>query len=119
MSDTLTLSEVTAHIAAHATEGDLDRVLDVVRKRRKALATMAAAAVTVGATVEVVNITPADYKGKRGKVKAITGNSASITFDAASTKDLRFARSRKINVPDGVTEWTQTGFPLTCLRVIA
>jgi hypothetical protein len=42
--------------------------------------------------------------GKRGTVTAITGNAASITFDAESTKELRWAGSRRINVPDGVTE---------------
>jgi hypothetical protein len=80
---------------------------------------MAAAAVTVGATVEVVNISPAAYKGKRGTVEAISGNAASITFDAESTKELRWTGSRRINVPDDATEWTpNAGFPLTCLRVV-
>ncbi|WP_127357505.1 hypothetical protein [Actinacidiphila soli] len=67
----------------------------------------------------MVNISPAAYKGKRGTVTAITGASASITFDAESTKELRWAGSRRINVPDGVTQWTpNAGFPLTCLRVV-
>lgn len=115
MSATLTLSEVTAH----ATEADIDRIIDVLKERRKTLASMAAAAVTVGATVEVVNLRPADYKGKRGTVVTITGNTASVKFNAESTEELRWSRSQKINVPDGVTEWTANGFPLTCLRVIA
>lgn len=119
MSETLALSAITAHIAAHASESDLDRIVAVVVERRKALATMAAAAVTVGAKVEIVNLRPADYKGKRGTVASIEGKHATITFDEQSTKSLRWSRSAKINVPEGVTQWTPTSlFPLTCLRLV-
>ncbi|QKV90371.1 hypothetical protein HUT19_41185 [Streptomyces sp. NA02950] len=120
MSDTLTMSQVTSFIATHTSEDDLARIQEVVKERRKALANAAAAAVTTGALVEVVNIRPADFKGKRGTVQAIIGRSASITFDEESTKELRWsARSRKINVPDNVEQWTpETLFPLICLRVI-
>ena len=117
MSDQLTLSQVTAHIAAHATEGDLDRILEVLKERRKTLASMAAAAVTVGAAVEIVNITPAAYKGKRGTVESIDGAHAAVKLDADSTEELRWARSRRVNVPNGVKEWTVPGIPLTCLRL--
>ena len=108
---------VTAHIAAHATEGDLDRILEVLKERRKTLASMAAAAVTVGAAVEIVNITPSAYKGKRGTVESIDGAHAAVKLDADSTEELRWARSRRVNVPHGVKEWTVPGIPLTCLRL--
>ncbi|MFJ5218791.1 hypothetical protein ACIP98_29235 [Streptomyces sp. NPDC088354] len=120
MSDsTLSLSEVTAHIAAHASEADLTRIGEVIKDRRKALGAIAAAKVTVGAEVEIVNLSPADYNGKRATVRSITQGAATLQFNTESTSELRFARSRKINVPDGVTEWTPTvWFPLSCLRVI-
>ncbi|MEU4095961.1 hypothetical protein [Streptomyces sp. NPDC026673] len=120
MSDSrLTLPEVTAHIAAHASGADLTRIGEVVKERRKALATMAAARVTVGAEVEIANISPTYYTGKRGTVEAIERGAARVKFNAESTNELRFARSRKISVPDCVAEWTPLAmFPLTCLRVI-
>ncbi|MCX4515900.1 hypothetical protein OHA27_37925 [Streptomyces sp. NBC_01619] len=118
MSSTITLPQITAHIAANASEADMSRIIEVIKERRKTLATMAAAAVTVGATVEVVNIRPAAYKGMRGTVERITGNTATIKFDADSTEQLRWARNKQISVPDAVTEWTTSGFPLTCLRVV-
>lgn len=119
MSEPLALSQVTAHIAAHASEEDLARITEVTKERRKALAAIAAAAVTRGASVEIVNISPAAYKGKRGTVEKITDARrpyASVKLTPESTKDLRW--TGRVTIPDEATEWTVTGIPLTCLRLL-
>ncbi|MGP3776991.1 hypothetical protein ACTWJ8_39780 (plasmid) [Streptomyces sp. SDT5-1] len=111
-----TLSTLTTYIATEASDADCDRILAVMKERRKALRQQAAAAIVVGLDVEVVNIKPAALKGHRGTVKEIDGRSATVKFTAESTRELRHARSRQIFVPAGVTELEMDGIPLVCLR---
>ncbi|MCX4554210.1 hypothetical protein [Streptomyces sp. NBC_01500] len=114
----ITLSQVTTFIAAHAQEKDLSRIAEVSKERRKSLAVQAAAAVTPGARVEIVNITPAALKGMCGTVTEISGRYGSVLLSERDTEELRWARSRRLNVPSGVKEWTVEGIPLTCMRVL-
>ncbi|MFD7205932.1 hypothetical protein [Streptomyces sp. NPDC059893] len=112
------LSTVTTWIGAHATEADTDRIMEVIVERRKTLAQMAAASIVVGMDVEVVNLSPAAYKGQRGTVTAIKGKYATVKFTKQSTVNLRFARSARIRVPSGVEQFESYGIPLQCLRQV-
>ncbi|MFF3313352.1 hypothetical protein [Streptomyces sp. NPDC002952] len=118
MNEPTTLPQVTAWIGAEASDDDLSRILAVVKERRRMLAAEAAAKVTRGASVEIVNIKPAVLKGMRGTVSAIEGRYADVKLTPQSTAELRVARSTKINVPRGIDEYEVTGIPLTCLRLV-
>lgn len=113
----LTLSEITAWIAANASEPDVQRIREVMKQRTQALAAQAAAVITVGAEVTVVNISPAALKGTSGTVESIQGKFATVKFDEESTAQLLLARSRRINVPPDVKQYSMPGIPLVCLRL--
>ncbi|MGI5255677.1 hypothetical protein [Actinacidiphila glaucinigra] len=122
MSDTTppttTLADVTRYIAAHATEEDITRLHTVIRERTNALRAQAAASITTGVAVKIVDIRPAALKECKGTVKSIDGKHASVELDEASTIDLRFANLKRLRVPDDVKRHTVTGIPLSCLRLI-
>ncbi|MER5952065.1 hypothetical protein ABT127_39115 [Streptomyces sp. NPDC001904] len=109
---------MTEFIGAHATEDDITRVIEVIKQRRKTLTQIAASSIVVGMSVQVVNIKPAALKGERGTVTTITRGSATVKFTKESTESLRWARSSRIDVPQGVEELEMDGIPLGCLRQI-
>jgi hypothetical protein len=93
-SDPVARTYVLAFIAGHADDEDLDTITDVVRTRRRMLADLAAAAVTVGASVRLQNLSPRYLNGLTGTVIDITSPRRGATrrcvvrLDAASTQQL-------------------------------
>lgn len=118
MPTTTALPELVDKIMGTATEDDLTQIEQAVGLRRRALRQVRAAAVTVGATVTITEISPKYLTGLSGTITTIDkGRHASVRLDEESTTTLRFTRQRRFFVRPDVTEYTITGIPLSCCVV--
>ena len=107
-----TLAEATAFILTDATEDDLRRLFDAIKKRRSILRQITAAAVQAGTDVELTGLSPQYLNGLRGTVESIQGAHATILLDRESTTQLRYSGSRRFHVPDDEERHPLRGVPL-------
>jgi hypothetical protein len=108
-------AELLSFIVLQADEADLERIIQSVKDRRRALANAAAAAVQVGATVTLHNISPKALAGLTGDVESINGKRADVLLTADSTNALRFSSTR-FYVPAEDERYVLRGVPLTACR---
>lgn len=115
-------TDLIAFVLNQADETDLDALVQAARERRKALRTIAAAAVKEGVTVTIRDLTPRYCNGLTGTVKAIEtvrrDRCAVITLDRDSTRRLALS-SGKYGLTLDDDSYDLTGVPLTCCKVIS
>ena len=111
-SDPVALSYVLSFIAEHAGNGELDSIVDAARARRRALADLAGAQITVGVSVRLGNLRPAYLNGLTGTVTERTTPRrgakprCTIRLDPESVRRLAFADTQYTHLHD------QTSFDL-------
>jgi hypothetical protein len=113
-----TLQEVTAFIAAEATDEDCHRIFESTKARRKILGQMRSAALVEGAEVRIEGISPKALNGLRGTINTIRGARADIDLDANSTRALSFSGTRHARgIAPGALTHLLVGVPLsTCIQ---
>ena len=114
-----TLQDTIGFIATEASESDIERIFDAARQRSRALRQIAAAAVSVGSTVKVTDISPKYLGGLTGTVTSIRGAHCDVTLDDASTQALRFnRRNTRFEVGD-TQNYVLRGCPLSSCQIWA
>lgn len=110
-----TLQSVLGFVASHATERDIEQILEAAQTRRKVLAQVRSAALSVGTKVTLGGLRPKYLNDLSGTVRIINGQRCDVSLDEASTNRLRYAGKRFIVRPD-VTSYVLKGVPVTCAR---
>lgn len=112
----MTLQDTIAFIVSEANESALDQITSALTERRKALRSVRAAAVAVGAPVRIGEISPKYLSGLTGEVVSTEGRFARILLDEDSTVNLRFAtkRTTRFTVPWETDRYELGGVPLSC-----
>lgn len=117
---TLELPTVVEYVLERADEHDLNGIAQAMNSRRRLLREKAAAAVTVGATVTIADISPKYLSGLVGTVKDIVAGRgkrvATVTLTKESTATLGFS-SNKYGFLVGRDSFDLTGVPLSCCKV--
>ena len=116
MNALITFEDVLDYILDGATDEEIDRVWDAARTRQKVLRAKAAALVSVGTRVTLVDISPKYMAGLTGEVTQIVGNRASVLIDGKSTMTLRYKGKRRFYIPRDVEEYEVNGIPLSTCR---
>lgn len=111
---TTPFAEALSYVTDQADVSDLDRLLEAIKRRRRALQAVRAAAVRVGSTVTLDDISPKYLIGLTGAVTTIERNRATVTLDANSTARLRYSGRRRFYVPADADAFPLTGVPLSC-----
>ena len=109
-----TFAEASEYVVSRADNHELDRIIDAVKERRRALRAIVAASVRRGATVQLGGLSPKFLNGLTGEVTAIDGKRATVRLDEESTDRLRYQYSPRYPVADGVTNRVINGVPLEC-----
>ncbi len=109
-------AELLSFVVLNADENDLDRIIEAVKGRRRALHEAAAAAVQVGSTVTLHNLSPKALNGLHGEVATINGKRADVLLDEESTAMLRFSRTRYALSVGSDPTFVLHGVPLTACR---
>lgn len=110
----ITLQDTITYVTSQADEQALEHVIDAVKQRRKALRSVRAAAVGVGAQVRIGEISPKYLIGMTGDVVDIVGNRATVRLNEESTLLLRLKGTRRFYVPDDQLCYDLDGIPLSC-----
>jgi len=112
-----TLEQAIEYITQGATESDIERIYAAAKERSRALRNVRAAAVRVGAEVQISGIRPKYYVGMSGTVKTVeqkrTRAIVSVLLDARSTEELRLHTF----VPNEVERFEVHGIPAMCCAV--
>jgi hypothetical protein len=111
----MTITELLAGIHSLESQQELDAVFEAFKSRSKVVRSIRAAAISLGDTVSIVNITPKALTGLKGTVNELGPTYAVLTLDAESTEKLRWARTSRFTIPQDVTEFQLKGIPKTCL----
>lgn len=115
------LPDVVNYVLERADENDLDSIVQAINQRRLELSEKVPAAVTIGATVTIGEITPAYWAGLSGVVKAITPGHVqylTLTLDQASTNKLAASAKKYAHLVDR-DSYDLAGIPLGCCMVIS
>lgn len=114
------LPDVIAYIIDKADESDLDTLTLSIRRRRDALRAVAAAAVTVGASVTIRDVSPKYLNGLTGTVTNIETRArkqiASVELDRESTRRLALSSTKYAYLIDH-RSYELSGVPLACCDV--
>lgn len=114
MTETSTTFPIVAQfIANQATTDDVDAIHNLLRSRAKALREIRAAQVRVGMAVKTADIKPKYLAHLTGTVSAISGTSATITLDKASTRELSLSSMKYHHLLDKESH-DLSGVPLSC-----
>lgn len=109
-------ANLLSYIVLNADEGDLERIIQAVKDRRRTLRDAVAASVTEGATVTLDGLSPKALNGLVGDVVTIRGKRADVLLTEKSTDGLRWTRTRFYVDPD-VKRHLLAGVPTSCCKV--
>lgn len=114
-----TITDVLTYTTTEATAQDLDRIIDAVKTRRRFFGAARAATVSIGAEVELTNLSPKALNGLRGEVVKIHSNRCDVTLTKGATTVLAASRTKHsvaaMHAPDG--QYTVHGVPMQCCEI--
>lgn len=111
-----TINDALTYILTEASDSDLDRIYDALKRRRRALLDSRALLVRVGDRVTTKDLSPKYLNGLEGTVIHIRGKRADITLDEHSTNAIRGTKHGPSSDSE-VTKYTLRGCPLGTLVV--
>jgi len=118
----VTLPGIIAFIVSEDTESQLDQVTNAVRQRQRALRTVQAAAVRVGAQVRISGLSPKYLNGLEGLVETITRSRSNVRLSKMSTARLwRTGGTRAVSrfgVKPDEEHYLLCGIPLSCCKIV-
>jgi len=115
------ITDALTFVANAQIEDELNRLQSAINARRQSIAAIRAAAITVGAKVELSNLSPKYVNGLTGTVEAYSRGKRTrmdVRLDEASTRRLRILGGHRFPVPEGVKEYLFMGVPMTGLVIV-
>ena len=111
------VNDVIGFVAGHATEDDLNTILDAIKLRRSVLKNARQAELTVGTWVETTGLSPKYCNFLQGELIG-KGKSSTVLLDERSTSRLRISGAKRFYIPASTERYELTGIPAGCLKEV-